>query len=118
MKIAMIGKGKVGNALCAGLSSKHEIKFGHRDPAEPVADAAKWGDVIVLAVPYNSANNAIQATKPYADGKTVIDVINAVGQNMDLGISCTTSSAEETQKNYQKPMLLKPLTQCSRQIKA
>jgi len=42
MKIAIIGKGNVGNALCNGLSSKgHEVKFGHRDPAEPVADATK-----------------------------------------------------------------------------
>ena len=46
MKIAIIGKGNVGSALCTGLSGKHEMKFGHRDPAEPVADAAKWGEVI------------------------------------------------------------------------
>ena len=80
MKIAIIGKGSVGSALCSGLSSKHEVKFGHRDPAEPVADAAKWGEVIILAVPHNSANDAIEAIRPYADGKTVIDVINAMDQ--------------------------------------
>ncbi len=51
MKIAIIGKGNVGSALCKGLSGKHETKFGHRDPAEPVADAAKWGEIIILAVP-------------------------------------------------------------------
>ena len=107
MKIAIIGKGNVGSALCDGLSSKHETKFGHRDPAEPVADAAKWGEVIVLAVPHNNANDAIEAIKPYADGKTVIDVINAVGSNMDLAISCTTSSAEETQKKLPKAHVVK-----------
>jgi predicted dinucleotide-binding enzyme len=47
MKIAIIGKGSVGSALCNGLSGKHEVKFGHRDPAEPVAEAAKWGEVII-----------------------------------------------------------------------
>ena len=107
MKIAIIGKGNVGNALRSGLSRKHEIKFGHRDPAEPVADAAKWGEVIILAVPHNSANDAIEAIRPYADGKTVIDVINAVGSNMDLAISCTTSSAEETQKKLPKAHVVK-----------
>jgi predicted dinucleotide-binding enzyme len=107
MKIAIIGKGNVGSALCNGLSPKHETKFGHRDPKEPVADAAKWGEVIILAVPHNNANDAIEAIRPYADGKTVIDVINAVGSNMDLAISCTTSSAEETQKKLPKAHVVK-----------
>ncbi len=107
MKIAIIGKGNVGSALCNGLSSKHETKFGHRDPAEPVADAAKWGEVIILAVPHENANDAIEEIKQYADGKTVIDVINAIGSNMELGISCTTSSAEETQKKLPKAHVVK-----------
>ncbi|MGD0644851.1 MAG: NADPH-dependent F420 reductase [Candidatus Bathyarchaeia archaeon] len=107
MKIAIIGKGNVGSALCSGLSSKHETKFGHRDPAEPVADAAKWGEVIILAVPHNNANDAIEAIRPYADEKIVIDVINAVGPNMELGISCNTSSAEETQKRLPKAHVVK-----------
>ena len=39
MKTAIIGKGNVGNALCNGLTKAgHETKFGHRDPAEPVAE--------------------------------------------------------------------------------
>jgi hypothetical protein len=107
MKIAIIGKGNVGSALCSGLSSRHEVKFGHRDPAEPVADAAKWGEVIILAVPHNSANDAIEAIRPFANGKTVIDVINAIGPNMELGISCTTSSAEETQKKLPQAHVVK-----------
>lgn len=108
MKIAIIGKGNVGNALCNGLSSKgHEVKFGHRDPAEPVADAAKWGEVIILAVPHNNANEAIEEIRAYADGKTVIDVMNAIGSNMDLAISCTTSTAEETQKKLPKAKVVK-----------
>jgi len=107
MKVAIIGKGNVGNALCSGLSSKHEVKFGHRDPAEPVADAAKWGEIIILAVPHNHANDAIEEIRPYADGKIVIDVMNAVGPNWELGISCTTSTAEETQKKLPKARVVK-----------
>ena len=85
MKIAIIGKGNVGKALCKGLSKAgHETKFGHRDPAEPVADAAKWGEVIILAVPHENAYDAIEEIKPYADGKTVIDVMNAVGEDSGL----------------------------------
>lgn len=107
MKIAIIGKGNVGSALCSGLSNKHEIKFGHRDPSEPVAAAAKWGEVIILAVPHGNANDAIEEIRPYADGKTVIDVMNAVGANSDLAISCTTSTAEETQKKLPKAKVVK-----------
>jgi 8-hydroxy-5-deazaflavin:NADPH oxidoreductase len=92
MKIGIIGKGNVGTALCTGLSrAGHETKYGHRDPAEPVSDAAKWGEEI----------------RPYAAGKTVIDVMNAIGPKMDLGISCTTSTAEETQKKLPKAHVVK-----------
>ncbi|MGO8805201.1 MAG: NADPH-dependent F420 reductase [Candidatus Bathyarchaeia archaeon] len=107
MKIAIIGKGNVGSALGKGLGGKHEVKFGHRDPKEPVADAAKWGEVIILAVQHNNADDAIKEIKPYADGKVVIDVTNAVGSNGDLGISCTTSTGEETQKKLPKARVVK-----------
>jgi len=107
LKIAIIGKGNVGSALCSGLSGKHETRFGHRDPAEPVADAAKWGEIIILAVPYNDANDAVEEIRPYADGKVVIDVMNAVGPKMQLGISCTTSTAEETQKKLPRARVVK-----------
>jgi predicted dinucleotide-binding enzyme len=107
MKIAIIGKGNVGSALCNGLSVKHETKFGHRDTAEPVADAAKWGEVIILAVPHNSSDDAVEEIKSYADGKIVVDVTNAVGSNGGLAISCTTSSAEEIQKKLPKAHVVK-----------
>ncbi len=108
MKIAIIGKGNVGTALSKGLSRVgYEIKFGHRDPKEPVAEAAKWGEVIILAVPHSNANDARAAVKPYADGKTIIDVMNAIPPNMELGISCETSSAEETQKKLPQAHVVK-----------
>jgi hypothetical protein len=108
MKIAIIGKGNVGNALYIGLSrAGHETKFGHRDPSETVADAAKWGEVIILAVPHENAEEAIEKIKPYADGKTVIDVMNAVGEDSGLTISCTTSTAEETQKKLPRAKIVK-----------
>jgi 8-hydroxy-5-deazaflavin:NADPH oxidoreductase len=77
------------------------------NPQEPVSDAAKWGEIIILAIPHNAADNAIENIKPFADGKTVIDVMNAIGENMDLGISCETSSAEETQKKLPKAHVIK-----------
>jgi len=108
MKIAIIGKGNVGTALYNGLTKAgHQIKFGHRDPKENVEDAAKWGELIILAVPHENADNAIENIKPYVNGKIVIDVMNAIGPTMNLGISCTTSTAEQTQKKLPQAYVVK-----------
>jgi 8-hydroxy-5-deazaflavin:NADPH oxidoreductase len=107
LKIAIIGKGNVGTSLGKGLSGKHKVKFGHRSPAEPVAEAAKWGEIIILAVPHGNADEAINEISPFTEGKIVIDVMNAVGPRGDLGIICTTSTAEETQKKLPKARVVK-----------
>jgi len=100
MRIGIIGKGNVGTALATGFSrAGHEIKFGHRDPKEPVDEAAKWGDVIIMAVPFGSVPDAARAIGSASDGKPLIDVTNALDKNMDLAIGFTTSGAEKL-KNY------------------
>ena len=99
MKIGIIGKGHVGNALATGLShAGHEIKFGHRDPEEPVAEAAKWGEVIIFAVPHDAIADVAEAVGSAADGKVLVDVTNAIGDNMGLAVGFSTSAAEELQK--------------------
>jgi predicted dinucleotide-binding enzyme len=108
MKIGIIGKGNVGTAIAKGLShAGHEIKFGHRDPNEPVAEAAKWGEVIILAVPHGAAADVTEAVGSAADGKTVIDVSNAITGNMELALGFTTSAAEEIQKMLPKVHVVK-----------
>ncbi|HSV49799.1 MAG TPA: NADPH-dependent F420 reductase, partial [Candidatus Acidoferrales bacterium] len=108
LKIAIIGKGNVGSALQSGLSrAGHETRFGHRDPNESVEEAAKWGEVIIIAVPYNNSDDARENIKPYADGKIVIDVMNAIGAYMDLGINCSSSTAEETQRKLPNAHVVK-----------
>jgi predicted dinucleotide-binding enzyme len=108
MKIGIIGKGNVGTAIAAGLSRKgHEVKFGHRDPKEPVAEAAKWGEVIILAVPHNAAADTAREVGSAADGKTVIDVSNALTENMELAVGFTTSAAEELQKKLPRAHVVK-----------
>src|SRR4030043_133593 len=110
MKIGIIGKGNVGTAIAAGLTrAGHEVKFGHRDPEEPVAEAARWGEVIILAVPHDAAADAAKEVGSAADGKTVIDVSNALTKNMDLAIGFTTSAAEEIQKMLLKAHVVKPI---------
>ena len=108
MKIGIIGKGHVGNALATGLShAGHEIKFGHRDPEEPVAEAAKWGEVIIFAVPHDAIADVAEAVGSAADGKVLVDVTNAIGGNMGLAVGFSTSAAEELQKMLPKARVVK-----------
>jgi predicted dinucleotide-binding enzyme len=108
MKIGIIGKGNVGTAIAAGLTRKgHEVKFGHRDPNEPVAEAARWGEVIILAVPHGAAADTAKELGSAADGKTVIDVSNALNETGELAIGFTTSAAEEIQKKLPKAHVVK-----------
>jgi 8-hydroxy-5-deazaflavin:NADPH oxidoreductase len=108
MKIGIIGKGSVGTAIAKGLIRKgHEIKHGHRDPKEPVSEAAKWGEVIILAVPHENVADAAKAIGSAADGKVLVDVTNAIGENMNLAIGFSTSAAEELQKKLPKTRVVK-----------
>jgi predicted dinucleotide-binding enzyme len=98
MKVAIIGKGNVGTALAAGLKrAGHEIRFGHRDQAEPVLSAAKWGDVIVLAVLFSAVRKVAKEIESAADGKPLVDVTNALGPADELALGFSTSAAEELQ---------------------
>jgi 8-hydroxy-5-deazaflavin:NADPH oxidoreductase len=107
MKVAIIGKGNVGNAIAKGLNGKHEIKFGHRDPKEPVSEAAKWGEIVVLAVPYEAVSDAIKELGSATDGKILLDVTNAIAPNGELAVGFTTSAAEELQKKIPKAHVVK-----------
>jgi predicted dinucleotide-binding enzyme len=108
MKIGIIGKGNVGSALADGLRRKgHEIKFGHSGTKEPVGEAAKWGEVIILAVPHRAAAEVAKAVGSAANGKTVIDVSNALTEKMEWAMGFTSSAAEEIQKMLPKAHVVK-----------
>jgi 8-hydroxy-5-deazaflavin:NADPH oxidoreductase len=107
MKVAIIGKGNVGSAIAQGLEGKHEVKFGHRSPKESVVQAATWGEIIILAVPYHAVLETVKKIGSAADGKTVLDVTNTIGANGELALGFSTSGAEETQKMLPKSHVVK-----------
>jgi len=95
MKIGIIGSGVVGQTLAAGFPKHgHEVEIGTRDPAKlkdwsarhpgahvkSFAEAAAFGDVVVLAVAGQVALEAGKLVGPKAlRGKTVIDACNPIG---------------------------------------
>ena len=90
MKIAIIGAGNVGGTLGRAWAKKgHDIFFGVRHPqddktrqllqsigpkaqAGTVAEAAAFGQVVVLATPWQATEAAVRAAGDLR-GKTVID---------------------------------------------
>jgi predicted dinucleotide-binding enzyme len=112
MKIAVIGAGKVGSALGGGWAKAgHTIIFGVRDvnkpdlkalcarigaTAELSADAARQGDLVVLALPWSVAESAVKALGDLK-GKIVIDSMNPLamkGGALGLERGFTTSGGE------------------------
>jgi 8-hydroxy-5-deazaflavin:NADPH oxidoreductase len=121
LKIGILGTGDVGRALGnAFIALGHEVKMGSRDAhnakaiewasisginasAGTFADAGKFGDVIVLALSWSGAENALKLAGPenFA-GKVVIDAINPLvmepGKPLTLAIGHTNSAGEQVQR--------------------
>ena len=112
MKIAIIGAGNVGGTLGRAWAKKgHDIFFGVRHPqddktrqlvqsigpkaqAGTVAEAAAFGQVVVLATPWQATEAAVRAAGDLR-GKTVIDCTNPLKPDVSgLEVGLTTSGAE------------------------
>jgi predicted dinucleotide-binding enzyme len=96
MQIGIIGSSEVGQALAHGfLSEGHKVMLGSRNPAKEevvrwhsahptgqtgtFAEAARFGELLVLAVPGTAVEEAIRLAGPEQfSGKVVIDVTNPV----------------------------------------
>ena len=94
MKIGVIGSGQVAQVLASGfLKHGHEVRVGSRDPAKladwakqnpkgktgTFAEAAGFGDAVVLSVKGTAALDAVRvAGAAHLAGKTVIDVTNPI----------------------------------------
>ncbi len=92
-KIAILGSGQVGQVLADGfLKHGHEVMRGSRDPGKlenwragagakahvgTFAEAAKWGDSVLLAVKGSAAESVVEQAGPQnLAGKLVMDATN------------------------------------------
>jgi hypothetical protein len=98
MNISIIGDGNVGSALARGLErAGHEVATTGHDP-EREKQLAESGDVIFIAVPFRAVDEVAKTIVRQVEGKTVVDVTNAITPDMKLAVGFTTSGAEELQK--------------------
>jgi len=107
MNIAIIGAGNVGRALATSFTrAGHAVRITSRDPedagavaaatgartAESNAAAASTADVVVLAIPFDSAEAVAAEIRDAVAGKPVVDVSNRMafgptGPTIDNGPS-------------------------------
>ncbi len=94
MKVGMLGSGDVAKVLAGGfLRHGHDVMIGTRAPAKltgwakenpkgrvgTFADAATFGELVVLAVKGTAAQDALRAANPSnLAGKPVIDATNPI----------------------------------------
>ena len=113
MKVAVLGTGDVGTSLATGFTKHgHQVKMGHRDPKQSYADAAKFGEIAVLATPWAGTENAIKLTDPKnLAGKVVIDVTNPLkfeeSQAPQLALGFDDSGGEQVQRWLPKSRVVK-----------
>ena len=121
MEIGVLGSGNVGQVLASGfLRHGHKVMIGTRDRSKlaswaganaqgqvgSFADAAKFGEVLVLAVQGTAAAEALAAAgAPALDGKVVIDATNPIGGPPHNGVlkfftSLDDSLMERLQKEF------------------
>jgi len=104
-KIVIIGSGNAGNALYTGLSrAGYEVRFAKKGQ---IAETASWADVLVLAVPFSAVRDVARELETAADGKTVIDLTNALTADFQLAVGFTTSGAEELQNLLPRAQVVK-----------
>ena len=91
-KVAILGSGVVGETLANGfLKHGYGVMRGSREPAKLAAwkasskaetgtfeEAAKWADLVVLAVKGSGAAAVVAAIMPHVDGKPILDATNPI----------------------------------------
>lgn len=106
-KIGIIGNGNVGSALARGLKrAGHEARAVGNDKSA-IREAAAWGEVVLLAVPFGAIDDVVRNAGEALAGKVVVDVTNALDASMNLALGFTTSGAEELQKKLPNARVVK-----------
>src|SRR5438874_7668110 len=97
MNIAIIGAGNVGKTLGQGWANKgHRVKNGSRKPEGEqlsLPDAASFGEVIALSVPWPAAHEALRSCGDLT-GKVLLDCTNPLTADLNLDVGQTTSGGE------------------------
>ena len=97
-RIGIIGNGNVGSALARGLErGGYAVRAVGGEPGK-VKETGEWAEVVILAVPYGAVDDVVRELGASVQGKTLVDVTNALTEDMQLASGSTTSGAEHLQQ--------------------
>lgn len=95
MRVAILGAGKVGRALGAGLEAAgHGVVYGRRGSLALAVDGT---DAVILAVPWSAVPEVLAAIPDFG-GRPLLDATNPVGPGLSLTHGHTDSGAEQVQR--------------------
>ena len=136
MRIGVIGTGSMSDALGVQWASKgHEVLFGGRSPEKAaalakkaghgaraglIADAAQFGEAVLLAVHHDAVPDALEAAGGGAgalSGKLVIDCNNPVDTTTFLPTTAPgTSMAEQIAETAKGTQVVKAFNMCQAKV--
>jgi predicted dinucleotide-binding enzyme len=115
MRIGVVGTGNIGSGLGSLFAKNgHEVMFSYSHDLQKIQravneagpnaqsgtpeQAARFGDIVVLAVGWGAVKEALQAAGSL-DGKTLVSCVNPLTRDFSgLEVGTTTSGAEEIAK--------------------
>ena len=123
MKIGIIGSGNIGGtAAKLFVNAGHEVAISNsRGPksltsfvnsigpnikAKTLEDAVKFGEVILLAIPWRKRQELLSVSELF-DGKIVIDAMNPYSENFEIIDLGNSTSSEEVLKQIPNSRLIK-----------
>jgi 8-hydroxy-5-deazaflavin:NADPH oxidoreductase len=84
--------------LARGLErGGYVVRAVGNEPAR-IRETGDWSDILMLAVPYGAVAGVVRTLGTSVEGKIVVDVTNALTEDMQLASGCTTSGAEHLQQ--------------------
>jgi len=123
MKISILGTGKMGSTVGRQLAGAgYEVVFGSRDPetqrgkyakesrimVKNYAEAAREGDVTIIAVPWAHTLDLIKRIRAELDGKVIVDLTNPLAADIShLVVGGANSAAEQVAEALSGSMVVK-----------
>nr|WP_042189776.1 NAD(P)-binding domain-containing protein [Kibdelosporangium sp. MJ126-NF4] len=114
MRIGILGAGNMARGL-GGLWTKagHEVKYSNWSGAGSFADAAAFGDVVLLAIMADGAEDVL--TTVDLDGKVLIDCTNSIVQG-EWTLATTPSMAERVAELAPGARVVKAFNLCHESV--
>jgi predicted dinucleotide-binding enzyme len=113
LSIAVLGRGNIGGTLGAKWAAAgHQVVYGVRDPSssksrhgsaaagtgakvDTIANAIRFGQVVVVAVPSSAVEETVAGHGAVLDGKIVVDATNRFGAPVVNNIAAIAAAAPQ-----------------------